>query len=226
LEGLVFRRNTMACSFCRRDAAEVGKLVAGPRVFICDACVAVASRLMQQSPETPQQLPDGDAGSVWQRWRRLWRGKRRATTLRSERVQRKLTGSGGTTASARFRPAVSLLTFSICGALATVAAASRFPGVHQETGSHPKSHKLLMENPLVRVFEIRLAPGAFESKHAHGRGLTIALSAYENETRTFPDGQPVKRRAAFGEVRWAEPVVHEARNVGSTEQHVIRIELK
>jgi hypothetical protein len=216
----------MACSFCGRGAADVAKLVVGPRVFICEACVAVASRLMQQSSETPQQLPDGEAGSVWQRRRRLWRGKRRPTTLRSEHVRRQVTGLGRTAASARFQPAVSLLTFSICCALVTVAAASRFPGAHQETGSHPKSHKLLMENPLVRVFEIRLAPGAFESKHAHGRGLTIALSAYDNETRTFPDGQTVKRRAAFGEVRWAEPVVHEARNVGSTEQHVIRIELK
>jgi hypothetical protein len=27
-------------------------------------------------------------------------------------------------------------------------------------------------------------------------------------------------------VRWAEPVVHAARNVGATEQRVIRIELK
>jgi hypothetical protein len=30
----------------------------------------------------------------------------------------------------------------------------------------------------------------------------------------------------FGEVKWAEPVTHEARNTGRTEQHVVRIELK
>ena len=41
----MFKRK-LRCSFCRKNEAEVLKLVAGPRVFICDACVAVASRLM------------------------------------------------------------------------------------------------------------------------------------------------------------------------------------
>ena len=39
-----FRR--LRCSFCGKDESEVLKLVAGPRVYICDACVAVAKRLM------------------------------------------------------------------------------------------------------------------------------------------------------------------------------------
>jgi ATP-dependent protease Clp ATPase subunit len=36
----------LGCSFCGKSEAEVSKLVAGPRVYICDECVAVASRLM------------------------------------------------------------------------------------------------------------------------------------------------------------------------------------
>ncbi|HET6892521.1 MAG TPA: ClpX C4-type zinc finger protein [Pyrinomonadaceae bacterium] len=36
----------LRCSFCRRNEDEVAKLVAGPRVYICDECVAVASRIM------------------------------------------------------------------------------------------------------------------------------------------------------------------------------------
>jgi hypothetical protein len=55
--------------------------------------------------------------------------------------------------------------------------------------------------------------------------LTIALSDYDNETKT-PDGRVNHGHSKFGDVRWAEPVTHDARNVGSTEQHVIRIELK
>jgi len=39
-----FRR--LRCSFCRKNNSEVLKLVAGPRVYICDECVAIASRLM------------------------------------------------------------------------------------------------------------------------------------------------------------------------------------
>jgi hypothetical protein len=36
----------LRCSFCKKDESKVSKLVAGPRVYICDACVAVAKRLM------------------------------------------------------------------------------------------------------------------------------------------------------------------------------------
>ena len=32
----------LACTWCGRPPSEVAKLVAGPRVFICDACVAAA----------------------------------------------------------------------------------------------------------------------------------------------------------------------------------------
>jgi hypothetical protein len=42
----MFKLRRLRCSFCRKDESEVLKLVAGPRVFICDACVAVAKRLM------------------------------------------------------------------------------------------------------------------------------------------------------------------------------------
>ena len=44
----MFRRK-LACSFCRRSEAEVAKLVAGPRVYICDRCAAEAVRIMNES---------------------------------------------------------------------------------------------------------------------------------------------------------------------------------
>jgi hypothetical protein len=85
--------------------------------------------------------------------------------------------------------------------------------------------KLLLDNEFVRVFDIRVSPGVFEAKHSHARGITIALSDYTNKA-TSPDGKVSPGQAKFGDVRWAEPVTHEARNTGTTEQHVIRIELK
>ena len=85
--------------------------------------------------------------------------------------------------------------------------------------------KLLIDNEFVRVFDIRVSPGVFEEKHSHARGITIALSDYTNDA-TSPDGKVSRGQAKFGDVRWAEPVTHEARNTGTTEQHVIRIELK
>jgi len=37
------------CSFCGKDETQVSKLVAGPKVYICDACVATAREIMDKS---------------------------------------------------------------------------------------------------------------------------------------------------------------------------------
>ena len=44
------------CSFCRRRDTQVAKLVAGPRilfigprVYICDGCVAASARIMERA---------------------------------------------------------------------------------------------------------------------------------------------------------------------------------
>lgn len=71
----------LRCSFCRKNHNEVLKLVAGPRVYICDECVAIASRLMED--DSNQDRPQSTFESrVWQklstRIRRLFeRGKAR-----------------------------------------------------------------------------------------------------------------------------------------------------
>ena len=50
---MFFRK--LRCSFCRRTEAEVAKLVAGPRVYICDKCAREALRIMDTAPS-----PAGD----------------------------------------------------------------------------------------------------------------------------------------------------------------------
>ena len=55
----------LRCSFCGKSDTEVLKLVAGPRVYICDGCVAIASQLMND-PQDDQQ-PPGVQPSVWRR---------------------------------------------------------------------------------------------------------------------------------------------------------------
>lgn len=59
-------KRRMACSFCGKPDSDVAKLVAGPatilrRVYICDACVGIAARLMadDQSVDVSGQ-PAGD----------------------------------------------------------------------------------------------------------------------------------------------------------------------
>ncbi len=38
------------CSFCRKERRDVAQLVAGPGVHICDACIALCSRLLTGKP--------------------------------------------------------------------------------------------------------------------------------------------------------------------------------
>jgi ATP-dependent protease Clp ATPase subunit len=40
----------LKCSFCQKTEDQIEKLVAGPDVYICNECVAIAVRLMWQSP--------------------------------------------------------------------------------------------------------------------------------------------------------------------------------
>ena len=53
----------LRCSFCGKDETEVAKLVAGTDAYICDKCVAVASRIIRD---------DGRRFGVLHRlWRRV-----------------------------------------------------------------------------------------------------------------------------------------------------------
>jgi ATP-dependent protease Clp ATPase subunit len=53
---------TLECSSCRKSEQQVRKLVAGPGVYICDECVAIASRIMAGAGSTGPKVP---------LWRRL-----------------------------------------------------------------------------------------------------------------------------------------------------------
>jgi hypothetical protein len=90
----------------------------------------------------------------------------------------------------------------------------------------PGMTKLLIDNAFVRVTEETVPPGKGVPKHSHKRGVTVALTDYDSEQTLFPSGQVVRTHRHQGEVSWAEPVVHEAHNVGTTVQNVVRIELK
>jgi ATP-dependent protease Clp ATPase subunit len=45
----------LRCSFCGRSEGEVDKLVAGPRVYICDRCACETIRIMEAAPPVPPQ---------------------------------------------------------------------------------------------------------------------------------------------------------------------------
>ncbi|MGA2126646.1 MAG: ClpX C4-type zinc finger protein [Xanthobacteraceae bacterium] len=50
---LAFKRErTLKCSFCGKAASEVGRLMGGPGVHICDACVGVCNKILEATPSS------------------------------------------------------------------------------------------------------------------------------------------------------------------------------
>jgi hypothetical protein len=62
----MFTRNRLICSFCGKHAGEVSRLVADPKVFICDVCVTAASRIMSD-PSIEGSVQAQPAPNLWRR---------------------------------------------------------------------------------------------------------------------------------------------------------------
>lgn len=43
-------KTTLFCSFCRKSSREVRKLIGGPGVYICDACVGLCNDILEGRP--------------------------------------------------------------------------------------------------------------------------------------------------------------------------------
>jgi beta-alanine degradation protein BauB len=89
----------------------------------------------------------------------------------------------------------------------------------------PETHKLVFENQFVRVLEVRVPPGKAEPWHEHPRRVVVYLSDFHTRV-TEKGGKPQDTLRKKGLVRWSEPTVHQVENVGTTEGHVINVELK
>ena len=69
------RIRKLRCSFCRKTEDEISKLVAGPRLivgpklYICNECVAVANSIMQGKPPPTRAA----SGSSLQKAKECWR---------------------------------------------------------------------------------------------------------------------------------------------------------
>ncbi len=42
---------TMFCSFCGKSQHDIRKLIAGPSVFICNECVALCAKIVDETPD-------------------------------------------------------------------------------------------------------------------------------------------------------------------------------
>lgn len=86
-------------------------------------------------------------------------------------------------------------------------------------------YTVVLENDRVRVLEYRDSPGDRTSPHHHSDFVLCALSAFKRQF-VLPDGREVVREVRAGEVAWSKAQGHIGVNVGSTDTHVLIVELK
>jgi quercetin dioxygenase-like cupin family protein len=89
----------------------------------------------------------------------------------------------------------------------------------------PDTHKVAFQNAFVRVLEVHIPPGSIEPRHRHPHGLSVYLSDWQAKV-TVDGKEALVNQRKTGSFAWSEAVIHTVQNIGPTEGHVLRIELK
>ena len=87
------------------------------------------------------------------------------------------------------------------------------------------THKVALENAFVRVLEVRLPPGKIEPRHRHPHGMSVYFKDWTAKV-TVDGRQPEVHQRKAATFAWSEAVIHTVQNAGTTEGHILRIELK
>ena len=121
----------------------------------------------------------------------------------------------------------SLAIFLILTAIAATSAAIAPPSDDSLDPIRvaPDTHRIALDNPFVRVLDVRLPPGSFERRHRHPHGMSVYFTDWTAKVTVDGRAPEVRPRKA-GTFAWSEAVVHTVENVGTTEGHILRIELK
>lgn len=98
------------------------------------------------------------------------------------------------------------------------------PGDDDPTCTDPDKYRTIFENDLVRVLEYRDVPGALTALHRHPDSVLYTLSAFRR--RLHVDGVTREVEMEPGQAHWLPAQAHRGENIGTTDTHVLFVELK
>jgi beta-alanine degradation protein BauB len=92
------------------------------------------------------------------------------------------------------------------------------------TYTDPDKYKTIFENDRVRVLDYQDTPGVKTKPHRHPNSVLLTLS---NFRRRLTVGDDVKEVALeTGRALWRPAEIHVGENIGTTDTHVVFVELK
>jgi hypothetical protein len=113
----------------------------------------------------------------------------------------------------------------VVGAASTFARSQSADDALDPVRVAPDTHKVAFENAFVRVLEVRVPAGKTEPRHRHPHGMSVYFSDWD--ARVTVDGRaPQVNNRKAGTFAWSDAVIHTVQNVGKSEGHVLRIELR
>ncbi len=96
--------------------------------------------------------------------------------------------------------------------------------VQDPVETDPDKYHVVLENERVRVLEYRDTPGSRTRPHRHPDSVMYTLSAFERRLH-FSDGSRDVSMTS-GQSFWLPAQVHSGENIGSTDTHVLFVEVK
>jgi len=89
----------------------------------------------------------------------------------------------------------------------------------------PQLYTVRLDNEHVRVYEYRIGPGVRDPMHSHPHGLMYIIGGGRMRS-TSPAGVASDADLKAGDVIWRESLSHSLENIGTSEVHVLSVELK
>ncbi|MGH7893634.1 MAG: cytoplasmic protein [Candidatus Binatia bacterium] len=118
------------------------------------------------------------------------------------------------------------LIVSIAALLITMVLTTPAVSLAQDVAKvAPNNVKVLLENDHVRVLDIRIKPGEKLAMHSHPAYVIYSLTSGKTKS-TSPDGKTEELDIKAGEARWNDGQTHISENSGTTEAHVVLVEMK